>query len=510
MMAGIPDNQRPLVTTTSNRRGYRRLFAAVSTLSFLTSVALPDETKAQPSWEYSPYQILVWTCTTPNVHLAAAQHEQFAGRLTDLAEIAEGAAWSVKVDKTPPELAIDQRIDDQMLSVAAIEGRAPTALQNDKLFFVTLGGSSRNYEVTVRELDCRTQFFGPRIVRPVRLLTDLPREALAAMREAFAAMVRIESGVGNGLTVRLRAGGLATRPNSRVAMSVGDILQPIVRRNDRVGNPLQIDSIEWTFMRVTGRDETNPNLLQVQVHSGFRSPIRGRVASNREQYGLAIRPRHAKTNVTVEAKVPHDAPPYPLAGLEIYLRDPLDRPEKASPQQDASPRFIGYTDWRGSIDIPRGESPLQIAYLKSGGQLLARLPIVAGLARQRTARVADDNARLEAEGNVRGFNNQLIDLVAQRQIIAADIRRHLAENRASEARRLLDKFSRLPTRSDMQRQLDLRRNRQRTSSDQMVQSRIDILYGESRRTLAKYLSPSLGSALMREVSATEQSDSRGN
>src|SRR5690606_37951609 len=109
----------------------------------------------------------------------------------------------------------------------------------------------------------------------------------------------------------------------------------------------------------------------------------------------------------------------PLVGYAIYGKDP-DAEET---------RLIGYTDWRGRVEVAVGEKPLEILYVRSGGALLARLPIVAGTSEVATVRLLNDETRLQAEALVRGVQATLVDLVAQRELLAARIRRSLQEGR---------------------------------------------------------------------------------
>ena len=85
---------------------------------------------------------------------------------------------------------------------------------------------------------------------------------------------------------------LALNDDSPVRLGRGDVLVPIVRNNDRYGNMVldKTAEIPWTLLQVTGSDRTNANLLECNVYSGMRSPIRGRSSSRRERYALGSAP----------------------------------------------------------------------------------------------------------------------------------------------------------------------------------------------------------------------------
>jgi hypothetical protein len=474
---------------------FRTATTRVLTLCQLLVFGVCCPAVAQPSWEFSPYRIRVWSQVATSLPLPTEYREQLAEEISQQSDVTVGAAWSLEPELMPATLESDFAIDIRQLTVAKIQAVRPTVLESDKLFLLSVGGTNAEYVIRARELDCRTRIFGPVIVRRTRQPEQIATHAFRALTEAFAAMVRIESGQGNSLIVRVKCGGLVLDQQSPAHIAEGDILQPIVRQNDRLGQPAAITVVDWTFLRVTGRGETNPNLLEVQVHSAWQSPIRGRVSARREQYALAIRPTFAETELFIEADVPKGVDPYSLSGLEIYSKPP----PAADTDTKKLSQFLGLTNWQGAIRIERTESPLQLVYVKNGGQLLARLPTVPGLTRELRVSIPDDDPRLQAEGGVQGFNGQLMDLIGHRQILASGIRKYIDEGRLTEAQTLVDVFTRLPTRTDMQRRLDQQLARQEKSPNRMVQARINVLYNEARKAVAKFVDPSLAGTLRREL-----------
>jgi hypothetical protein len=378
-------------------------------------------------------------------------------------------------------------------------------LENDKLFLVQLGTNPRETVIRVREVDCRTRHLGPVIERRLRQSDRLAAETFSALVQSFAPLVRIESGEEKTLVTRLRAGGLILDPESPAYVDTGDVLQPIVRRNDRLGKPTRIDVVDWTFLEVTKRNETNPNLLECHVHSAMRSPIRGRGGSRREQYALGLRLTFPNTRIDVLAQVPSKETPYALPGLEVYAKRPSTAPPPQTPEEKvaeakANPaELLGYTDWRGSYTVQPGDQPLRIVYLKNGGQLLRRLPIVPGLQPTHRIEVPDDDPRLMAEGFIRGFHGEIMDLVAQRKILEVRIRKRIEESKVEEATQLIAELRSLPSRSDMARRLDQAQNRQIKSPNRFVQGHIDTMYGDTRTMLNQYLNPDLPNQLNAEL-----------
>ena len=208
-------------------------------------------------------------------------------------------------------------------------------------------------------------------------------------------------------------------------------LQPVIRKNDRLGKHTRIDVVVWTYLEVAELDPVNTNLLNCYVHSAMRSPIRGRGGSRRKQLAFGLRATQEATTLRVVAQVRRNETPYPLPGIEVYTKKPSTDPLPKTPEEKVAATKknpavkLGETDWRGSLLITRYEMPLRIVYLKNGGQLLRRLPIVPGFETELVCEVPDDDPRLRAESVVRGFHGQIKDLVAQRQILAARIKKYV-------------------------------------------------------------------------------------
>jgi hypothetical protein len=142
--------------------------------------------------------------------------------------------------------------------------------------------------------------------------------------------------------------------------------------------------------------------------------------------------------------------------------------------------------------------PLQILYVRNGGRLLARLPLVPGLEPLVTVQVTNDDPRLFAEGYVKGLQNRITDLVARRELYIARFRRHLQKKEIDQAQKLLEEFRSLENRSDLSRQLDQQAQRVK-SSDRRVQTAIDQLFTDTRQLLLKFLDPRTSNQLAEEL-----------
>jgi hypothetical protein len=243
----------------------------------------------------------------------------------------------------------------------------------------------------------------------------------------------------------------------------------------------------------------------------MRSPIHGRSVSTsrRERWAIKVRPRYPAAALFVESKpMKRNDAKRMLAGIEVFSKTPEPEPPKELSEDETKtvekknpPELLGVTDWRGSLSVGQEGPTLRILYLKNGGLLLARLPVVPGLNERQVAEIPDDDPRLQAEGFVRGMNSEVTDLVIQRQLIAVRMRKKIKEGKLDEAEKLFEEFRGLKTLNDLQQMLNVQLQRQRPTNSPAVRQRIDKLYGEERELLAKYIDAELQVKLLAELTA---------
>lgn len=446
---------------------------------------------AQVNWEYSPYSVKVWVAFGDSAELTDRLMEQIADTVYQRAYVVTGATWSVETVRCPAGLRSAVATDIESVTIDDVKAAGESVLKkDDKLLLLGIRAEMARFVVTVRELDCRSRIWRPILSRRVVQPDRLSREAFAALADAFSALVRIEIPKGKTAQVRIRAGGLITIDSSPAQIHDDDVLMPVIRRNDRLGEPEEggIQVVPWTFLTIDGREGS---VLQCTVHSIRLSSLRGRSSSRTVKLALAVKPRGETTFLRLESR---DEFPLPLGGYEIRSKDPVT--EKSE--------LVGMTDWRGMLEVPKAEHPLRVLYVRNGGLLLARLPMVPGLEKESTAQVRNDDLRLEAEGFIKGLQTKVMDLVARRHLYAARFRRHLKNNELDKANELLKKFRILETRADLFRQL--RDEEQRTTSpNPRVQMKIDQLFKDTNQLLSKFLDPETVRELQAELDAAQAS-----
>jgi hypothetical protein len=355
---------------------------------------------------------------------------------------------------------------------------------DDKLYLLSMRDDATAFRLCARELDCHTRTWQPLATRTVIQPGLLADAAFDVLLDAFAPLVRVEDARSEEAEVRTRARGLITRPQCPAKIGAGAVLLPVIRRNDRLGEPM-INGIlvaPWTFLTVVGRRD---NVLECTVHSGMRSPLRGRASTRTEKLALRIKPRRASTELVLRTRGEN---PQPLDGYAIYAKN-LET-GKSEP--------VGSTDWRGALRIPRSDPALMIYYVRNGNRLLARLPMVAGFEARRIAELYNDDVRLQAEGFVKGLQNRVMDLVARRELYILRFHRHLERKEYDQAQALLEEFRSLDTRSDLTNLINQQEQRF-TSGQRGVQAKIDRLLSDTRQLVRRFLDPDTSNQLQQEL-----------
>lgn len=379
-------------------------------------------------------------------------------------------------------LALDPQ--PKLVELAVANRAAAFFEQYDKVFVVALGPDNTGVPITIREIDCLMRLAGPVIRETAADATEAPAAIGRGVAAAFAPMVRLDDVGTRAAQGRVRAGGLITAEDSPAAVVKGDFLQPVIRRDDRSGEPMILHVADWTYLAVTQQDGAK---VAMDIHSGRAGPLQGRRNNRTARIGLKVRPVYPSTTLRLHAK---GAPDSPLVGYDVYDRD-LDSGEMT---------FVGHTDWDGRLEIAKADLAMRLLYVKNGGAVLARLPLVPGQSRLETADLVGDDVRLQAEAYIRGVQNAIIDLVAIRNLLAARIRMRVEQGNPEGAYELLDALRKEPSYEKLADDMALAQTVIK-SSNRNEQRKIDNMFAETRELLVKHINPSLIRRLEGEIAA---------
>jgi hypothetical protein len=167
-----------------------------------------------------------------------------------------------------------------------------------------------------------------------------------------------------------------------------------------------------------------------------------------------------------------------LGGYDVFLQKP----------GETSTQWLGRTDLEGSILIPPTPELLRVVYIRNGGQLLAKLPLVPGLEDSVDASVIDDDQRLAAESVIMATQEELLDVVTRRAVLAARISAAIGAGNPKQADELLVQLYGLRTRDQFTQQLDQQRKKL-VSEDPLIERRIDLMFAKIRKLIVENLDP---------------------
>ncbi len=348
----------------------------------------------------------------------------------------------------------------------------------DKIFIVRIRTATSPMKVESVEFDTLMRYFGDTSRATVSSFNLLPEVVGATLRDVFAPVARIDDAGKSNAVGLVRASGLVTDKNSPALVNVGDVLVPMVRKDDRNGNPISIGPLDWAYLLAK---ELDGRRVKMDFHAGRAGGLQGRKNARTHRVGLRIRPRKDQTLLRLHAKGDANQP---LIGYEIYEKE----------LEGKSMTFIGRTDWNGRLDVePTDEQPLRLLYVKNGGAVLARLPMVPGHHEKMVADLGGDDMRLQAESYIRGVQNSIIDLLAIRELFKARIMMRLERGDLEPAEELLEVLRNQPTNERLANDMGKRQSEfiKAIGKNANQQRKVDEMFSVTREMLTKHINPKL-------------------
>ena len=278
------------------------------------------------------------------------------------------------------------------------------------------------------------------------------------------------------------------------------VMRAVVRRDDRYGRPLEggITEVVATYLFVQKLNPTGNIECKVYTTGSLaKNPVRARSSSRTHKYGLLVRATENKTDLKL---VDRDQPGRGLEGYTVFSKTPQFPTEQNFYTEEADPRTLGQTDWRGIVEVDRLSTQIRIMYVRNGQQMLARIPIVPGLDDVHIAPLPNDDLRLQVEAFIVGFQLAVMDVVIQRQVLAFRVRAKLTEKKMAEAQEIHRQFKSLPSKTDLEKRLqDRQRDFTGGSIDKWSRAKIDALFARTRLLMDSYIDLNLDAALIQEV-----------
>ena len=438
-------------------------------------------------WDLSPYRVQLSLAVQCRAKPQAKLGDQLQDWIRKRIRATIYPLWSTEIS------LVEGPLKYQLLSgLEDLDGsvEVEAAARFDKQIFLSVRASSTGYVLESREYDCYLYRWGPVLRRNVRQQVVLAQQCFDLARATFAPLATIRPSPNDDRQVLLHFKGsdLPRQTSEEPFAEPGDIYQPFLVRTRSTGEvqPAGVKQVPWTLLTL---DEASQTGWTSQVHTGIRTPFGLRRRGRVEHLAIATRHRPGTTPVRFHAR--HDAT-QALSGYEVFWRE----------ADDQETQLLGHTDANGTVQVAPGPNPVTTLFLRSDGQLLAKIPVAPGSPSILQVPVADDPARLRAQAHVTALREKLIDLVARRTILIARVRDSLQKGKIGEAQQRFNKLDNLPGRAQFDRQVSsAENNKLNRSADAKTQARIEKLFADIRKLLGRFLSAGEVSDLQKEMNA---------
>ena len=476
---------------------FRRCLLLMVLLAPSYILASKAQAAEQKYWELSPYRVQLHLAVddsqSPQPDLAfrlqANLQQQIRATLYPL--------WATELTLTSgPE---KQRLLTQLHQLENISSEA-SVIGCDKQIFLTVVASPLGMTLTSREFDCTTRRWSAIQRRQIRQTWMLPSQCFDLVCQTFAPLATIrplpddDQNKDKEILLRFRGSDLPQQTDLSFLNISGEAYQPLMVRTSSSGQ-VKSDSIReipWTYLSLAEQKEDG---WRAAVHTGTRRPFGVRRRGRIEHLALAIRKPTGTTQVRFHAR--HD-PTQSLTGYEVFRREPTT----------ATSQPMGLTNASGAVTVLKGDNAVTLLFLRSEGQLLAKVPVVPGAKPLIEVPIADDTARLRAQASLTSLTEQLIDTVAQRNILIARVRDRIQNGKLDEAQELFTILDNLPGRAKFNQGIKSAENRKLNhSTDPKVQARIDKLFADTRKLLGRFLNTRQISELQGELTAARRDNS---
>ena len=517
-----------------------------------------DSQPSGPHWTLSPYQMRVWMTVDSSPQLQSLKLDAVQRKVNAMVDNWVGSAWNMQFEQAPRKIYTDilYNFDDVgILDISALyeplpvkkeakvravqydkdqsededatkeesgqetKPRFPTEDQQiispnilrelDKIYAVSLRYQGGIYELIVAEFDINARVRVLTTRRSFRNLETLPAQIFSCLAEVFSPIAELEyNGLTDGKTARLKIRAAAmvadVEAGSPIMMQNGDVLRPVVRKNDRNTQAPVYDGVievTWTYVFINERTVQEDADLGVkrtngsakgQVISTFtmlRNPIAARRNTLQKKYGLLVRPSQNSSLLKIEA---NDRANYTLQGYNVYAKSPKINPED---EGDTPTVFIGKTDWRGAIEVRQDvfenqkATKLVVIYVRNGQEVLARLPIVPGYRPVEEVKLRNDDYRLQYEAFFVGFQNSILDFTVQQAVYKIRIEHHINKDEEEKARLLLEELRKIPSSVELNAVLTRKESilQDDLNIDLNTKRKIESEFQKTRKLINQYL-----------------------
>lgn len=470
----------------------RSRMICLSAASFVASVLLycaaPRAFADNGGWDYQPYRIQAIVAMDLPGGVDDLLRQELSTYLRQRVDSALAPLWQFDIEVAA---GVEQTRVFSMLQTAPDTKNDFQQEGRDKTLLLGIRTTESGYGILAREFDSYLQRWGPTLRRECRQLSNLPEQVFATATQAFAPIAQVDVDAKDPLLAKLkpRGGSLPRSADAPPWTKPGDIFVPMFRRTARNGKLLEngIVPVPWTYIEAVVAENAG---VQFQIRSGNRNPLAGRRSGRVEPVAIAMAADPEPTTLVLRSRKNEKKP---LAGYEVFQQNSPAVP----------PLRVGMTDANGRVVIPAGKLPLDMLIIKHGSELVAKVPVVPGAEKEIKIPLPDDEARLVAEARLAAVREDLIDVVARRNILMARARQKIKKKDFKAAEELARALDDLPGASQFNLTLD-NSARLIRSDDPQIQKRIDRLIQSTRTLTSKFLDVRPINELRNELRAAQQ------
>ncbi len=461
-----------LITETNAPASNHRLrLSAFFALAVASSYSLPTANAKDGGWDFEPYHIQIIIAIDAPGGVAEQLTNELPRYVRRRVEASLVPLWSCDT-----RVATGLERAKVFTTITATEPPPPDLpASKDKLLLASIRAAPRGIELTVREYDRHVQRWSTALRRDSRQESYLPEQLFSLIWRTFSPLAQLELDPRDVRRVVLKPRGTSLPRGSGAPplAKTGDVFLPVLRRTTRGGELEKKDGVQtvlWTYIEAT---ELKDNTIIGRIQSASRRPIVARRQGRLEQVAIALHTDPDSLTLRLHSRTAADKP---LVGYEVFTQ---------KPGEETLTR-VGLSDTAGQISIPSGKTPIQFLLVKHGDQLFARVPVLAGAQSRIDIPLPDDDARLAAEANLAEVREDLIDVVARRNILMSRARQKIEKKDYAAAQDLLKTLDELPGRPQFNTTLETAARMLR-SDDPQMQRRIDKLFETTQTLLTQFL-----------------------
>ncbi len=462
---------------------------------------LPAADAPPPALELQPYRVRV------EVSFAVRPEMGGAFRKAVLEDLRNG------IDRSAASLWQFEIGEDRKARLAGIEPlrrlRAEqvatdySAADLDKLHLLSIESIGGGFRIAGREWDAATAQLGPLQEQSFPERRDVANRGVNLLRALFRPVATVTQAKGGPVVLRARGGALTPHDASWQPLRKGSLFEAYYRYFNKDQVVERIQQVPWTYLTV---EAVELGTSACTVTSGLRSAFSAR-RRRIDVVALEVTRQVATTRLTLVTRPPERRP---LGGVEVEVSADSQPAPADKPAVDAEQPRKFVTDRNGQVWIPAAESfqkPVWL-FVRSGQNLLARVPFVPGIRPEQSLELPDDSLRLEVEGQVAQLQSELVDTVAKRAVVAALARKRAKDRGWDDVDNYLKQLTNMPKAPAFAADLSaIRLNGLKTArsrKDKITEVRIQKLCDETATLIKDYLDEDKLKELREEIAELKQ------